>query len=104
MERASSLTKRGWWSTRWEQQKREEPREHASGCVRLLQGAVWSQRLLGTEGLSLTCAEGLLWLTFEGDPRDYVLEPGVTVRLARAGHVVAQALRPSRLRVVAPPE
>jgi len=67
-----------------------------TGPVRLAQGGLWSVRTTGRESLVLTCAEGELWLTYEGDPRDYVLRPGDSMRLERAGHVVVQALRTSR--------
>ncbi|MBL0698772.1 DUF2917 domain-containing protein [Comamonas sp. JC664] len=68
----------------------------STGPVGLPRGGVWSVRPHGREALELTCTEGELWLTYEGDPRDYVLRPGDRTWLERAGHVVVQALRASR--------
>lgn len=72
---------------------------HASetnpGPIRLDPGDVWSRHTRG-EALMLTCGEGQLWLTREGDARDHVLSAGDSVSLVSAGHVVVQALRPSR--------
>ena len=38
---------------------------------------------------------GALWLTEEGDRRDYYLEPGSAFRLNRDGLAIAHATRPS---------
>lgn len=99
MESMFALTRRSWWSTLWSHLKPEAPPEAESGCFGLFQGALWSRRVRGTEGLTLTCTEGRLWLTLDADPNDYVLEPGATLRLEQAGHVVVQALRPARFRL-----
>jgi ferric-dicitrate binding protein FerR (iron transport regulator) len=63
--------------------------------VVLDEGAVWSCHLR-TGGLRLTCREGVLWLTHEGDPEDTVVEAGSSVRLDGPGLVVVQALRRAR--------
>ncbi|AGC48943.1 hypothetical protein MYSTI_07671 [Myxococcus stipitatus DSM 14675] len=99
MQSMSALTRRGWLSTLWNQLRPEVPTDAETGAVALFQGALWSRHLDGSEGLSLTCTEGQLWLTFESDPRDYILEPGSTLRLAKPGLVVVQATRPSRMRL-----
>ncbi|NMO18373.1 DUF2917 domain-containing protein [Pyxidicoccus fallax] len=75
------------------------PGDGGAGPVWLERGAMWSLRAHPHEALALTCGDGQLWLTCEGDARDYVLGPGDTVRLEAAGHVVAQALKPTRFRV-----
>ncbi|WP_216619666.1 MULTISPECIES: DUF2917 domain-containing protein [Myxococcus] len=67
------------------------------GPVHLAQGALWSERTRSGHPLTLTCREGMLWLTCAGDAKDYVLHPGDTLRMERSGHVVVQALKPSRL-------
>ena len=78
------------------------------GRVQLPQGGLWSVRSANGEALRLTCGDGLLWLTYEGDAKDHVLHPGGTFHLERPGHVVVQALRPStfclahRLQVLRP--
>lgn len=64
--------------------------------VHLAQGGLWSEHARSRQPLTLTCREGLLWLTCEGDAKDYVLRAGDTLRMERSGHVVVQALRPSR--------
>ena len=70
-----------------------------SDCTSILvglpRGALWSHEVHSSE-LSLTCLEGWIWLTREGDVRDYMLAAGRSVRLDRPGKVVVQALRPSR--------
>ncbi len=38
---------------------------------------------------------GALWVTQEGDPRDYYLPAGSTLRLTSNGLAIAQATRPS---------
>ncbi|ATB36126.1 hypothetical protein CYFUS_001540 [Cystobacter fuscus] len=63
--------------------------------VVLEEGAVWSCRVRAG-GLRLTCCEGLLWLTHEGEPTDKVVKAGGSVRLDGPGLVVVQALRPAR--------
>ena len=78
--------------------RRSGPEESVS----LAQGGTWSVHLHGGENLALTCGEGLLWLTLEGDSRDYVLSPGHTLPL-EPGHVVVQALRAARFRLATPP-
>jgi hypothetical protein len=65
------------------------------GPVRLQPGTLWSLHL-HDEHLTLTCGEGQLWLTREDDPNDHVLRAGDSLPLSGAGHVVVQALRPSR--------
>jgi hypothetical protein len=71
-------------------------RQEREERVRLATGDTWGLHVHGGEALALTCEDGQLWLTCEGDSRDHVLHPGQTVRLGRPGHVVVQALRPAR--------
>jgi len=76
---------------------RTRPRWDGSEApVSLARGALWSTHTRGGEPLVLTCGNGQLWLTCEGDARDYVLGPGDTLRLEAPGHWVVQALRPAR--------
>ena len=45
---------------------------------------------------SLLCVHrGALWVTQEGDPRDYYLPAGSSLRLSSNGLAIAQATRPS---------
>ncbi len=69
--------------------------ELTSTLVGLPGGALWSFSGHSDE-LTLTCHEGWLWLTREGDAKDYVLTAGACVRLDKPGRVVVQALRSAR--------
>jgi Protein of unknown function (DUF2917) len=68
------------------------------GPVTLAQGSLWSHRV-HSRGLTLTCHDGWVWLTREGDARDHVLAAGDTVRLDQPGLVVVQALRAARFEL-----
>jgi hypothetical protein len=43
--------------------------------------------------------EGEVWLTQDGDPRDWILERGESLRFDGAGLTLVQAFRPSRVLV-----
>lgn len=47
---------------------------------------------------TLTCLEGVLWVTYDGERRDFLLYPGDSHEIARAGAAV-QALAASRMAV-----
>lgn len=49
--------------------------------------------------LALACLDGLLWVTIDGDLADYVLEPGMRLRLDGGGKATVQSLRPARFAV-----
>ncbi|WP_158501705.1 EamA family transporter [Vitiosangium sp. GDMCC 1.1324] len=69
----------------------------------LAQGALWTyQPRMG--GLMLSCCEGSVWLTREGDGEDHVLKPGDALQVEGHGRVVVQALRPARLCFAPTPE
>lgn len=68
------------------------------GTVTLARGGLWSRRVRAA-GSTLTCHEGWVWLTREGDARDYVLAAGDSVRLDKPGLVVVQALRTARFEL-----
>jgi hypothetical protein len=72
-------------------------------AVTLARGALWSHRVRSACGLTLTCHEGWVWLTREGDAEDHVLAAGHTVRLDGPGLVVVQALRPARFELARRP-
>jgi len=46
----------------------------------------------------LRCVDGSLWVTFEGQSNDYVIDAGESIRLPR-GLSVVQALSSSRIEV-----
>ncbi|HEX8704952.1 MAG TPA: DUF2917 domain-containing protein [Myxococcaceae bacterium] len=76
----------GWWGAR---------RECASILVTLPRGTLWSHQVHSSE-LTVTCLEGWIWVTREGDAKDHVLTAGRSLQLDTPGRVVVQALRPSR--------
>jgi hypothetical protein len=65
--------------------------------LRLERKALYS--LPDASGLTVTCDEGVLWLTVDGDPRDFVLEPGQTFETQDHGRVLIYALAPSRISI-----
>jgi hypothetical protein len=50
-------------------------------------------------GLTVTCVQGVVWLTIDGDPRDFVLEPGQTFETQDHGRVLIYALARSRISI-----
>jgi len=46
---------------------------------------------------TLLCLEGSIWITQEGDIRDYVLEEGDAFLVTLPGKVLVRALRPARV-------
>jgi hypothetical protein len=46
----------------------------------------------------ISCLSGSLWITQEGDLRDYVLEPGQEFWVTRAGTVIVQSLDKSKFK------
>ncbi|MDY7230108.1 DUF2917 domain-containing protein [Hyalangium rubrum] len=77
-------------------------REDSCTCVVLPGGTLWSHRPRAG-GLTLTCNEGWIWLTQEGDTEDHVLAAGSSLRLDKPGLVVVQALRSARFCVCQKP-
>jgi hypothetical protein len=49
--------------------------------------------------ITVSCLDGMLWVTIEGDPMDYVLAPGQALRVAGGSRLVVQGLRESRFGV-----
>lgn len=55
---------------------------------------------LETSGeLLLSCLDGVLWLTIDGDNEDYVLQAGQAMRLSDGQQATIQALRAARFGV-----
>jgi hypothetical protein len=73
------------------------------GKMTLARGALWSHRMRSS-GLTLTCQEGGVWLTREGDVEDHVLSAGDTLRLDTPGLVVVQALSSARFELSPEPQ
>lgn len=72
-------------------------------AIQLHKGEVWRFEN-DLRGLSVACTDGILWITQEGDLKDYILEAGKRYVIARRGSVVVQALSDARLRIVPPLE
>jgi quercetin dioxygenase-like cupin family protein len=73
---------------------------HIAGVERVL---AKSQLLaLPDANAKLVCLEGELWLTRDGDSEDYILGPGRSFTVRRGDRAAVQALKPSRVRLVAP--
>jgi len=58
--------------------------------------------LRGARGLRLVAVTGSLWITQDGDRRDYFLESGEDLDVTTDGAVVVQAQADSRLAVLRP--
>jgi hypothetical protein len=61
----------------------------------------WSARSVAVHPrrpVAVTCVEGELLVTMEGDPEDHVLAAGETLVAARRGRLAVAALGPSRVR------
>lgn len=78
--------------------------EHTSesaGTVKLpVDGCWWTNS--DSRGKVLTCLQGRLYVTQEGDWTDYVLTPGQEFTVTRRGLVVVQALDESTVGVKLP--
>ena len=70
-----------------------ETLELAAGDVLLLKDLVSGRALYGLSGM--------VWVTQEEDPRDHLLGPGGAFKSQGSGRVVVQALKPSRVLVLA---
>jgi hypothetical protein len=71
--------------------------------VTLHQGELWPITS-DLRGLAIESRQGTLWVTQEGDPKDYILEPGQRLVVTRRGTLVVQAFSDARLRVAPPLE
>jgi hypothetical protein len=50
-------------------------------------------------GRTVTCDAGTLWLTFDGEPEDVILEAGQTHRCTHRSRLAIHALDPAAVRV-----
>ncbi len=53
-------------------------------------------------GQVVTCVRGIVWLTHEGMPGDYLLTPGQEFIVERRGLLLAQGLRDAVLQITDP--
>jgi hypothetical protein len=54
------------------------------------------------KGMQIELWDGELWITQEGDGRDYVIGRGTSFRIGREGIVLANVLKPGRVTITAP--
>ena len=59
-------------------------------------------RIQDAAGVELTVAAGCLWVTYENDPVDIVLNPSEMLRVSRNGATLIHAMRDTRLRIAYP--
>ena len=60
-----------------------------SGCPLVLTG--------DARGIAIACLEGDLWITEEGDSRDYMIRPGERFVVDRPGRIVVASLQEAEL-------
>ena len=53
-------------------------------------------------GMQIELWDGELWITQEGDNRDYIIGPGTKFRLEHEGIVLANSLKGARITLTAP--
>lgn len=53
-----------------------------------------------SRGMQISAARGKLWVTQQGDPVDYLLQPGEKVRVTQKGIVLIQGFSDARVRMV----
>jgi hypothetical protein len=69
--------------------------------VRIHCGAV--HHLDETEpGMTVTCDQGIVWLTESNDRQDYMLKPGHSMVIRQRGEVVIEALRDAAVSIIYP--
>lgn len=69
----------------------------ASACHRIARGA--TIRIARPLGRSVACVAGTLWLTFDGEPVDIVLEAGQTHRCAHRSRLLIHAVDAATARI-----
>jgi hypothetical protein len=67
-------------------------RDRTASDIQLAKGAVHSCRLAADIAMQIRAMSGALWITFEGDPEDHVLEEGETMTFTGPGLLVAEGL------------
>jgi len=61
-------------------------------ATRIRLGAHKTAGVAGRRGLSIHCLQGLVWVTREGDVRDYILPPGLRSIAADSGRGVVNGM------------
>jgi len=60
-------------------------------------------RVDAARGALIHCREGLLWVTQHGDLKDYLLDPGQSIRINSDGPVLVHAVRAATVAITQPP-
>jgi hypothetical protein len=63
--------------------------------LQLARKALYS--IADASGIEVTCAEGAVWLTLDGDEQDYVLEAGQSFETPEHRRALVYAFEPSRI-------
>lgn len=53
-------------------------------------------------GVTITCDQGIVWLTESDNRQDYMLRPGHSVTICRRGEVVIEALSDAAVTIISP--
>jgi len=96
-----------WLKERNVPAREEHPRlpflhQAAPRSMKLAEGEAWSTHS-PRAGLAISCENGKLWVTVEGDPEDHILLAPDRLAIPVRGRVAVLALSPSSIEVVAAP-
>jgi hypothetical protein len=81
--------------------QRKPTRQHTANEVKLPARQIWRESG-DHRGQVVTCVQGIVWLTHDSIPGDYVLLPGQEFVVARSGLLLAQGLRDAVLQIADP--
>jgi hypothetical protein len=99
METAMNLALAPWFHRAWTTATVRRPAAAAGQPGQLLQRDA-TLVVDDPRGLTVTCVQGCLWLTHDGDCKDLVLAPGQCYQSARPGRLLVHALEPTRVRLL----
>ena len=72
--------------------------------IRLALNARQIASITEARGLAIEVLRGSIWVTFEGEYHDYILNPGEWLPIRRRGRMVIQGLAPSEVMFAPQPE
>jgi hypothetical protein len=70
----------------------------ANGVIQLAAGTPLALR--GARNVELECTEGVVWLTLEGEPEDYLLAAGERMRIGRGGLALVEGNPAGAIRLI----
>jgi hypothetical protein len=53
-------------------------------------------------GMTVSCEEGLIWITETNNPQDYMLRPGKSMVIRKRGDVLIEALSEAEVSIIHP--